>query len=88
MAQKLSSAVRLFLGEFHYNTGVGLPYFQDILQGAILPIRDGKFASCGIVSASGHERLRDNCICRWALWTGQIQFTTLDDHNLPSVILC
>jgi hypothetical protein len=30
IAQDVASAVKLFLGELHYNTNKGLPYFEDI----------------------------------------------------------
>ena len=31
LAQDVSSAVRLFLGELWYNTTKGIPYFEDVL---------------------------------------------------------
>ena len=31
LAQDVASAVRLFLGELWYDTGKGIPYFEDIL---------------------------------------------------------
>lgn len=85
LAQDAASAIKLFLGEYWYNTSIGVPYFQQILGMApSVPVLKANFVTAALtVPEVKKARCFLNQIGNDRIVQGQVQISVVPGQWIP-----